>query len=108
MRELLNRYCLNDKNDTGLLLLDMPTGTGKTYNVIQFIKDYLRENKEKKIFFVTTLKKNLDDPCKDLLNALNDDAELCDSVFRVLSNKEDAIQKFGDIKKRITQSELKI
>ncbi|MBR6369006.1 MAG: DEAD/DEAH box helicase family protein [Bacteroidaceae bacterium] len=107
MRELLNRYCLNDKNDTGLLLLDMPTGTGKTYNVIQFIKDYLRENKEKKIFFVTTLKKNLDDPCKDLLNALNDDAELCDSVFRVLSNKEDAIQKFGDIKKRITQSEIK-
>ena len=58
MRELLNRYCLNDKNDTGSLLLDMPTGTGKTYNVIQFIKDYLRENKEKKIFFVTTLKKN--------------------------------------------------
>lgn len=98
---------MNDKNDTGLLLLDMPTGTGKTYSVIQFIKDYLRENKEKKIFFVTTLKKNLDDPCKDLLNALNDDAELCDSVFRVLSNKEDAIQKFGDIKKRITQSEIK-
>ena len=48
MIELLNRYCLDNKNNTGLLLLDMPTGTGKTYNVLRFIKEYLKQNHEKK------------------------------------------------------------
>ena len=107
MIELLNRYCLDKDNDTGLLLLDMPTGTGKTYSVIQFIKQYLKENKEKKIFFVTTLKKNLDDPYKDLMNALKDDKGLQKSVFRVLSNKEYAINHFENVKNNIRPSEIK-
>ncbi|MBP5503966.1 MAG: DEAD/DEAH box helicase family protein [Bacteroidales bacterium] len=107
MIKLLERYCLDKDNDTGLLLLDMPTGTGKTHSVLEFIKQYLKENKEKKIFFVTTLKKNLDDPYRKLLDSLSDDNELQDTVFRVLSNKEYAIKKFGDIKKCITQSEIK-
>jgi hypothetical protein len=107
MLKLLNRYCLDDKNDTGLLLLDMPTGTGKTYSVIQFIKHYLKENNEKKIFFVTTLKKNLDDPYKDLMDALEDDKSLQDTVFRVLSNREYAIKQFAKVKDNIKQSEIK-
>ena len=32
MIELLNKYCIENKKDTGLMLLDMPTGSGKTYN----------------------------------------------------------------------------
>lgn len=109
MIELLNRYCLDKDNDTGLLLLDMPTGTGKTYNVIQFIKQYLKTDNKKKIFFVTTLKKNLDDPFKDLMEALKDegDKSLQESVFRVLSNKEYAIKQFAKIKNNIKQSEIK-
>lgn len=107
MRRLLNKYCLENKENSGLLLLDMPTGTGKTYNVIQFIKDYLKENKEKKIFFVTTLKKNLDDPYKDLMDALEDDKSLQDAVFRVLSNREHAINQFANVKNNIKQSEIK-
>lgn len=53
-----------DKN--GLLLLDSPTGFGKTYKVIKFINDFIcdEKNKDKKIFFITTLKKNL--PASDL------------------------------------------
>lgn len=109
MIQLLNKYCLDSTNDTGLLLLDMPTGTGKTYNVIQFIKQYLKTDNKKKIFFVTTLKKNLDDPFKDLMETLKDedDKSLQEAVFRVLSNKEYAIKQFAKIKNNIKQSEIK-
>ena len=84
MIELLNRYCLDNKSNTGLLLLDLPTGTGKTYNVLRFIKEYLKQNHEKKIFFVTTLKKNLDAPFNELQKELDSDPDLKESVFRVL------------------------
>lgn len=57
MQKLLNDFCFSDKN-AGLLLVDMPTGTGKTYNVINFIfKNYQRV--KNKIVFITNLKKNL-------------------------------------------------
>ena len=107
MIELLKRYCLDNTKDTGLLLLDMPTGTGKTYNVLQFIKSYLKQNQEKKIFFVTTLKKNLDDPYNELIKELDNDPDLQDSVFRVLSNTEHAIKNFNRIKKDIKNSEIR-
>ncbi len=107
MLELLNRYCLDNTKDTGLLLLDMPTGTGKTYNVLQFIKSYLRQNHDKRIFFVTTLKKNLDDPYNELLDNLKEEPNLCDAVFRVLSNKEHAIKVFKNIQKEIRIKEIR-
>ena len=107
MIELLKRYCLDNSKDTGLLLLDMPTGTGKTYNVLQFIKSYLKQNQDKKIFFVTTLKKNLDDPYNDLIKELDKDSDLKDSVFRVLSNTEHAIKNFNRIKKDIKINEIR-
>lgn len=107
MIELLNKYCIENKNDTGLMLLDMPTGSGKTYNVLQFIKNYLKQNTDKKIFFVTTLKKNLDDPYKDLINDLDKDPNLKDTVFRVLSNKEHAIKNFERVKSSIRIKEIR-
>ena len=112
MKELLNKYCLENKNDTGLMLLDMPTGTGKTYNVLQFIKDFLKDvnNQNKRIFFVTTLKKNLDDPYNDLLDEIEKDSELKDSdcIFRVLSNKEYAFKNFEKVKKSIKIKEIRM
>lgn len=107
MLDLLNRYCLDNTKDSGLLLLDMPTGTGKTYNVLRFIKSYLQHNQDKKIFFVTTLKKNLDDPYNELLNDLKDEPDLCDKVFRVLSNKEHAIKEFKKKQKEIRIKEIR-
>ena len=60
MQEILKKHCLNEKAN-GLLLLSMPTGFGKTYNVLNFIfehyKDFVAQNR--KIFFLTNLKKNL-------------------------------------------------
>lgn len=61
MKQAIVNFCKS--TDTGLFLLDMPTGFGKTYSVLEFMVDYYDspEFKDKKIFFVTTLKKNLPD-----------------------------------------------
>lgn len=75
MQEILEKHCLNE-NANGLLLLSMPTGFGKTHNVLDFIckhyKDFVAQNR--RIFFVTNLKKNL--PYKELHERFKaDDAE---------------------------------
>lgn len=59
MEDILNRYC--QKSDRGLLLLSMPTGFGKTYNVLNFIYSNYQEfaQQNRKIIFITSLKKNL-------------------------------------------------
>ena len=61
MKQAIVNFCKS--TDTGLFLLDMPTGFGKTYSVLDFMVDNYDapEFKDKKIFFVTTLKKNLPD-----------------------------------------------
>lgn len=58
MKQAIENFCRS--TDTGLFLLDMPTGFGKTYSVLDFMVDNYDapEFKDKKIFFVTTLKKN--------------------------------------------------
>lgn len=60
MYNIIKRYVENG-NGNGLLLIDMPTGSGKTYSAIKFIHDACMnpDNKDKKYFFVTSLKKNL-------------------------------------------------
>jgi hypothetical protein len=64
MEEILNKHCKESK--TGLLLLSMPTGSGKTYNVLNFIYSNYKKfaDGNRKIFFITNLKKNL--PIEDL------------------------------------------
>ena len=60
MKEILEQRCLG-KDTTGLLLLSMPTGFGKTHNVLDFIYDNYRDfaEQKRKIFFITILKNNL-------------------------------------------------
>lgn len=54
MKEILDKYCAHEK---GLFLLNLPTGFGKTYEVLQYL---LRHQDEDRLFyFVTNLKKNL-------------------------------------------------
>ncbi|MGI2902004.1 hypothetical protein [Tolypothrix sp. VBCCA 56010] len=59
MEQILNEYC--KQFNPGLLLLSMPTGYGKTYNVLNFIyynyEEFAAQNR--KILFITNLKKNL-------------------------------------------------
>ncbi|MBF2058210.1 MAG: hypothetical protein IGQ45_13600 [Cyanobacterium sp. T60_A2020_053] len=64
LQSILAKYCLEIRK--GLLLLSMPTGFGKTYNVLEFIYQNYQQFKEdnRKIIFLTNLKKNL--PHEDL------------------------------------------
>ena len=59
MEHILNEYC--KQFNPGLLLLSMPTGSGKTYKVLNFIYSNYEEftAKKRKIWFITNLKKNL-------------------------------------------------
>lgn len=61
MYEIVRKYCEDDSARNGLFLLDMPTGFGKTYNIIKYIFDACQkpENANRKFIFVTTLLKNL-------------------------------------------------
>lgn len=60
MYTAIKNYC-NNENQNGLLLLDMPTGFGKTYSVLKYIHEASLDerNKDRRFFFITTLKKNL-------------------------------------------------
>lgn len=61
MDNLLRRIA--DSHDTGLQLVTLPTGTGKTYSMRQFIAQYVIDHEEdescRNIVMVTSLKKNL-------------------------------------------------
>ncbi|ALO14103.1 hypothetical protein L21SP5_00424 [Salinivirga cyanobacteriivorans] len=61
MKEILRKYCTDEIGETGLFLFNPPTGTGKTYRVLEFIfNNYKTICKDgRKIFFITNLKKNL-------------------------------------------------
>lgn len=60
----------------GLTLIDMPTGSGKTYNTIQLISKFLKgevfqdQPKNFRIFYLTPLNKNVKDAYNDLRDSL--------------------------------------
>lgn len=59
----------------GLTLIDMPTGSGKTYNTIQMIASYLRGEifqDVPKIFYLTPLNKNVKDAYDQLKKVLEE------------------------------------
>ncbi|MBN2287049.1 MAG: DEAD/DEAH box helicase family protein, partial [Tissierellales bacterium] len=74
MEKILNEYC-HSQCEPGLLLLSMPTGFGKTYKVLNFIYANYKEfaAQERKILFVTNLKKNL--PFQELKKRFIDDGK---------------------------------
>lgn len=65
-----------ESKDNGLMLLDLPTGFGKTTSVINFIKNFINNDSQvvKRVYFVTNLKSNLPEKqLKELFgNAYND------------------------------------
>jgi len=52
--QILEKYAVHP---TGLFLLNLPTGFGKTYEVLQYILRHYEDDRP--IFFITNLKKNL-------------------------------------------------
>ncbi len=96
MYSVIKKYCENE-NTNGLFLMDLPTGFGKTHNVIQYIFDAVcdKKNENKKYFFITNLKKNLPDKKLRELFEKKGQKELFEEKFLYLnSNAELAIEGF--------------
>lgn len=92
MEEILNEYC--KQSNPGLLLLSMPTGSGKTYQVLKFIHSNYKEfaAQKRKIIFITNLKKNLPiDALKKHFIADGNEDEFEKYVLFIDSNSESVI-----------------
>ena len=103
MQEILEQHCL-DKDATGLLLLSMPTGFGKTHNVLDFICDHYKDfvEQKRKIFFITDLKKNL--PFRDLkdrFRAAGAEDDYDKYVIFINSNSESVIDNLLSVESQI-------
>ena len=81
----------------GLHLCELPTGYGKTYNVVHAMKEYLADpDNHRKIIYLTTLNKNL--PEKELLSAFdNDGAAYRRNVLRIRSNFDEVTEKLENL-----------
>ena len=75
MYTAIKNYC-NNGNNNGLFLLDMPTGYGKTYSVLKYIYEASLDesNSKRRLFFITTLKKNL--PIEELKKLFTEAGQL--------------------------------
>lgn len=96
MYNAIKNYCDNQESTNGLFLIDMPTGFGKTHAVLDYIyeKALDESRSQQKIFFITTLKKNL--PKDDLQKRFEKNGQL--ALFRekflfVDSNADCVIEK---------------
>ena len=98
MEKLIKQFCENNKRDNGLLLIDMPTGMGKTYAVTKYIAENY-ENIKGKIIFITQLKKNL--PEDDLRKRFEEigKANVFEKLFlRVENNVDNLCENFDMVK----------
>jgi hypothetical protein len=102
MEEILNQYCKQD--NPGLLLLSMPTGSGKTYKVLKFIHSNYKEfaKQERKILFITNLKKNLPtDELKKLFIDNGDEEDFEKYVLLIDSNVDPVIKNLLSLDNQI-------
>ena len=108
MQYAVKRFAESKEN--GLCLVDMPTGTGKTYQTRLFIEKFIRGEflqETELLIYATPLKKNIDDIYNDLQKSFEDDPELFEkNVLRLYSNYECVLEKFSDVENKI-QSSLK-
>ena len=108
MYEVIKNYCENDKTN-GLFLMDLPTGFGKTHNVIQYIFDasIRPENKDKKYFFITNLKKNLPEKqLRSLFEKKGMGKEFEEKFLYLNSNAELAIDGYSKHQGLVVPKEL--
>ena len=103
-----------EKGENGLYLCQMPTGSGKTYSVVEAIKDYVighsednsvnstkgtqegghRDNSpRRKIIYLTTLNKNVIDT--ELQEAFGDEELYSKNVLHIRANLDEVIEKLS-------------
>lgn len=98
MYQCIKKYCENDEKN-GLFLMNMPTGFGKTYSVLKYIREaVLSDDKsDKKYIFITTLKKNL--PVSELEDSFKHAGKpevFKDKFLFIDSNADSAINNFNE------------
>lgn len=84
--------------ENGLCLIDMPTGTGKTYLTCKILGGFIRGEilqDVKTIIYLTPQKKNIDDIFNDLRKDFSDNLPVFDAnVLRIYANYESVLEKF--------------
>lgn len=108
MYEVIKGFCENEAKN-GLFLVDMPTGYGKTFQVIKYIYEasLKPENKNRHFIFVTTLRKNL--PEKDLEKWFSDNNQsnlFKQKYLRIDSNMDCVLDNLLNIEKEV-QDDIK-
>lgn len=108
MKYAVRSFVESRKNRNGLFLVDMPTGSGKTYGTINILEDYIRGkcfNDVPKMFYITPLIKNIDEVLEDLKKRFIDNYELFDSnVLKLPANYECVVEHLEAVEKEIPQS----
>lgn len=104
LSKILHKYCdITNLHKTGLFLLDLPTGFGKTYEVINYIYE-VSKTTNRKIIFLTNLKKNL--PYSQLEEFFIKDGNAKEYIERVVfinSNVDTVIENLTDISENIPE-----
>lgn len=88
---------IKDQMNTGLVIQQLPTGYGKTYEIAELIKEIAMDpNEHRKIIFLTTMNKNLP---YDLISELyGKDQELfARHVLRIRANLDEVMEKILDM-----------
>ena len=103
MQYALEKFVQSKEN--GICLIDMPTGSGKTYLTGKIIGEFIHGNilqDVKTIIYLTPQKKNIDDIFNDVKQDFMDNPSLFDTnVLRIYANYESVLDKFLDIYDRI-------
>ena len=103
MLNILDKFCNNKDIENGLLLIPMPTGFGKTHNVLKYIVENY-DKVEGKIFFTTTLKKNLPyDQLREMFKEAKSEKAFEETVLLIDSNVDSLINNFEIVESEIPQ-----
>ena len=109
MFQVIKDFCESERK-SGLLLLDAPTGSGKTYQVCKYIHEALKRDREagvnRKYFFITTLKKNLPDTgeLRRVFSEAGDDALFDEAVLAPCGFKHWQRERVFDLKGHSSRS----
>lgn len=103
MQGAVTRFVEDKKN--GLMLLEMPTGSGKTYQTRKIIGQYIRGEilqDVPSIFYISPLIKNVNDIYNEIREDLKDDLELFNAnVLRLYPNAECVVKYLETIENKL-------
>ncbi|MCB9053318.1 MAG: hypothetical protein H6556_28105 [Lewinellaceae bacterium] len=90
LKDILFNHCQDASRPNGLLLLTLPTGFGKTYYVLEYMAEHIRQKLPQRVWFITNLKKNL--PVEELKQRVGED--LFNREVLLLSSYSDQVLHF--------------